>query len=89
MMTFLGGSRSCIGFKFAEMEIKQVLATLILRLHVALPANPNPLGHVKEIEWKLRVFHIPVVKRPAGDGVTPQVPLNVRLVREEDFKWQA
>jgi cytochrome P450 len=89
MMTFLGGSRSCIGFKFAEMEIKQVLATLILRLHVALPANPNPLGHVKEIEWKLRVFHIPVVKPPAGDGVTPQVPLNVRLVREEDFKWQA
>ncbi|KAG1717351.1 hypothetical protein EDB19DRAFT_1818091 [Suillus lakei] len=82
-MTFLGGSHSCIGFKFAEMEIKHVLATLILRLHVALPTELDPRRHVKEIEWKLRVFHIPVVRL----GVTPQVPLNVRSVREDDFKW--
>ncbi|KAG1781986.1 cytochrome P450 [Suillus placidus] len=87
MMTFLGGSRSCIGFKFAEMEIKQVLATLVLRLHFSLPTERNAQGDVKEIQWKLKGFHIPVVKAPAGDGVTPQVPLNVRSVREEDFKW--
>ncbi|KAG2153235.1 cytochrome P450 [Suillus clintonianus] len=87
MMTFLGGSRSCIGFKFAEMEIKQVLATLVLRLHFSLPTERNAQGHVKEIQWKLKGFHIPVVKSPAGDGVTPQVPLNVRQVREEDFIW--
>ncbi|OJA19423.1 hypothetical protein AZE42_02259 [Rhizopogon vesiculosus] len=83
MMTFLGGSRSCIGFKFAEMEI--IIASLMLRLHVALPTEPNAEGHVKEIQWKLGGSHIPVVKPPAGDGVTPQVPLNVRLVTEEDF----
>ncbi|KIK38713.1 hypothetical protein CY34DRAFT_90524 [Suillus luteus UH-Slu-Lm8-n1] len=87
MMTFLGGSRSCIGFKFAEMEIKEILAALILRLHFALPADPDANGHIKEIEWKLKAFHTPVVKSPAGDGVTPQVPLNVRMVREDDFAW--
>ncbi|KAG2153237.1 cytochrome P450, partial [Suillus clintonianus] len=85
MMTFLGGSRSCIGFKFAEMELKQVLATLVLRLHFSLPTERNAQGHVKEIQWKLQAFHIPVVKPPAGDGVTPQVPLNVRLVKKDDF----
>ncbi|KAG1878786.1 cytochrome P450, partial [Suillus subluteus] len=87
LITFLGGSRSCIGFKFAEMEIKQVLVTLILHLHVALLMEPNTTGYMKEIVWKLRVFHMPVVRPPAGDGMTLQVPLNVWSVREEDFKW--
>lgn len=87
MMTFLGGSRSCIGFKFAEMEFKEILAALILRLHFALPSDPDANGHIKEIQWKLKAFHTPVVKSPAGDGVTPQVPLNVRMVREDDFAW--
>lgn len=59
----------------------------MLRLHVALPTEPDAQGHVKEIQWKLKAFHIPVVSPPAGDGVTPQVPLNVRLVTEEDFLW--
>ncbi|KAG0707410.1 cytochrome P450, partial [Suillus ampliporus] len=85
MMTFLGGNRSCIGFKFAEMEMKEVLAALMLRLHFGLPTDPDANGDVKEIQWKLNAFFTPIVKTPAGDGVTPQVPLNVRLVREEDF----
>jgi cytochrome P450 len=87
MMTFLGGSRSCIGFKFAEMEMKQILAALVLRLHFVLPTDPDANGHTKEIQWKLKAFHTPVVKPPAGDGVSPAVPLKFRLVQEEDFKW--
>ncbi|KAG1802771.1 cytochrome P450 [Suillus plorans] len=87
MMTFLGGSRSCIGFKFAEMEMKQIIAAVVLRLHFVLPTDPDANGHIKEIEWKLKAFHTSVVKPPAGDGVTPAVPLNFRLVQEEDFKW--
>jgi hypothetical protein len=59
----------------------------MLSLHFALPTEPNAQGHVKEIQWKLRAFHIPVVKPPAGDGVTAQVPLNLRLVTEDDFVW--
>ncbi|KAI0047498.1 cytochrome P450, partial [Auriscalpium vulgare] len=78
MMTFLGGGRACIGFKFAEMEIKQVITALISTLHFSLPSN-------KDIYWKINVLQVPVVRPPYGDGVTPTVPLDVRLVRESDF----
>jgi len=87
MMTFQAGGRSCIGFKFAEMEMKEIIAALMLRLHFGLPTDADSNGHIKEIEWQLRGFHIPVVKPPAGDGITSQVPLNVRLVQEDDFIW--
>ncbi|KAG2345549.1 cytochrome P450 [Suillus weaverae] len=82
MMTFLTGNRSCIGFKFAEMEIKDALAALLPAIHFALPSEPDDNGNVKEIYWKTSVFHTPVVKAPAGDGETPQLPLSMRLVRE-------
>jgi len=59
----------------------------MLRVHFTLPTDPGDDGHIKEIEWKMKGFHIPVVKPPAGDGMTPQVPLNVRLVQEEDFRY--
>jgi len=82
MMTFLAGNRSCIGLKFAEMEIKDALATLVPDIDFALPSEPDENGHVKEIYWKMTGFHTPVVKVPAGDGETPQLPLSLRLVRE-------
>jgi cytochrome P450 len=82
MMTFLAGNRSCIGLKFAEMEIKDALATLVPDINFALPSEPDENGHVKEIYWKMTGFHTPVVKVPAGDGETPQLPLSLRLVRE-------
>lgn len=80
MMTFLVGNRSCIGFKFAEMEIKDVLATLLPAIHFALPSERDDNGNVKEIHWKMSGLHIPVVKAPAGDGETPHLPLSMRLV---------
>ncbi|KAG2121145.1 cytochrome P450 [Suillus cothurnatus] len=82
MMTFLAGNRSCIGLKFAEMEIKDVLATLVLDIHFALPSEPDENGHVKETHWNMTGFHKPVVKAPAGDGETPHLPLSLRLVQE-------
>nr|BAK09473.1 cytochrome P450 [Postia placenta] len=78
MMTFLGGGRACIGFKFAEMEMNQVLTTLLSTLHFSLPAE-------KEIYWKMNGLQVPVVRPPAGDGQTPQVPLKIRLVRDDDY----
>lgn len=82
MMTFLAGNRSCIGFKFAEMEIKDVLATLLPYIRFALPSAPDNNGNVKEIYWKMGGFHTPVVKAPAGDGQTSQLPLSMQLIRE-------
>jgi hypothetical protein len=62
---------------------EQVNASLMLRIHIGLPTEPNAEGCVKEIQW--RGFHIPVVQPPAGDGMTSQLPLNVWLVTEKDF----
>ncbi|GJE85445.1 cytochrome P450 [Phanerochaete sordida] len=85
MMTFLGGPRACIGFKFSEMEAKQVLATLLPRLHFAPPSAVDERGNKKEVYWMMSGPQIPVVRPPFGDGTTAQVPLDVRLARDEDF----
>ncbi|KZT05458.1 cytochrome P450 [Laetiporus sulphureus 93-53] len=85
MMTFLGGGRACIGFKFAEMELKQVVATLLPALSLELPSEPDESGNVKEIYWKMNGLQVPVVRLPFGDDRTPQVPLTIRRVEERDF----
>ncbi|KAH7890951.1 cytochrome P450 [Phlebopus sp. FC_14] len=65
MMSFLGGSRACIGFKFAEMEIKVVLAVLLEKFKFSLP---------QKVRWQMTIVASPVV-----DGKA-RLPLNVELV---------
>ena len=67
------------------MASEQVLATLLPRLHFALPSQTNADGKAKEIFWKMSGPQIPVVQPPFGDGMSPQVPLDVRRVKAEDF----
>jgi hypothetical protein len=69
------------GFKFAEMELKQVLATLLLSFHFSPSEKP--------VEWKMAGLQSPVVPAPQGDGITPQMPLTLRRVVEDDFKFTA
>lgn len=86
MMTFLGGGRACIGFKFAEMEIKQIITTLVSSMHFSLPSATDEHGNRKEIYWMMNGLQVPVVRAPFGDGKTAQIPLDIRKVlREEDF----
>ncbi|KAI0333103.1 cytochrome P450 [Cubamyces sp. BRFM 1775] len=69
LMTFIGGSRACIGFKFAELEMKIVLATL-------LPAFKFELSD-KPIFWNAAGITYPSVgdyKRP------PEMPLKVIMI---------
>ncbi|KAF7369851.1 Leukotriene-B(4) omega-hydroxylase 2 [Mycena sanguinolenta] len=51
-MTFVGGSRSCIGFKFVQLELKVVLSVLLrcyrfsvasdrIRWKMGSPASPT------------------------------------------------
>lgn len=54
-------------------------------MQFSLPSTPDENGNVKEIYWKMNGLQVPVVRPPVGDNQTAQVPLNVRLVREEDF----
>jgi len=61
---------------------EDALATLVSDIHFALPSEPDENWHMKEIYWKVTGLHVLVVKSPAGDGETPQLPLSLRLVRE-------
>ncbi|KAF8483085.1 hypothetical protein JB92DRAFT_1659635 [Gautieria morchelliformis] len=86
MMTLLGGGRACIGFKFAEMEIKQILLTILSHIYLSLPASVDDNGHPKEIYWKMSGLQVPVVRTPAGFNSIPQMPLDVRLIHDADFQ---
>ncbi|TFK75132.1 cytochrome P450-like protein [Pluteus cervinus] len=69
LMTFIGGSRACIGFKFSQLEMKVVLAVLLEKFRFA------PSG---EIVWAMNG-----ITTPYGKGSTvPSLPLKVSLVSE-------
>ena len=63
------------------------MSTLLSTMHFSLPSSLDKDGNKKEIYWKYDGIQVPIVIPPGGDGVTPQVPLDVRRVREEDFAY--
>ncbi|KZP14942.1 cytochrome P450 [Athelia psychrophila] len=68
MMTFLGGSRGCIGFKFSQLEMKVVMCVLLESFAFSL-SN-------KDIMWNMGG-----IVTPSVDGnVKPQLPLIVSKV---------
>ncbi|KAH9890480.1 cytochrome P450 [Cubamyces lactineus] len=70
LMTFIGGSRSCIGFKFAQLEMKIVLATLLPAFKFELSDTP--------IFWNAAGITYP----SAGDYSTkPEMPLRLTMIR--------
>ncbi|KAJ3565767.1 hypothetical protein NP233_g7436 [Leucocoprinus birnbaumii] len=62
LLTFLGGGRACIGFKFSQLEMKVVLSVLISTFRFELPED-------REITWKMTGIVKPYV------GSEPQMPL--------------
>ncbi|KAH9914354.1 cytochrome P450 [Fomitopsis serialis] len=67
-MTFSGGKRACIGFKFSEMEMKVVLSILLSNFTF------EPSG--KQIEWNVGVVWYPTVGK---ENNNPELPLKVGL----------
>ncbi|OSD07831.1 cytochrome P450 [Trametes coccinea BRFM310] len=71
LMTFLGGGRACIGFQFAVLEIKVVLASLLANFAFA----PSP---GKPVFWN----HSGIVYPSLGmDSPAPEMWLNVERYR--------
>jgi cytochrome P450 len=70
-MTFIGGGRSCIGFKFSQLEMKVVLSQIIPMFRFA-PSKA-------EIIWKLTGFSNPTVKGSA-EPLRSRLPLIVSRV---------
>ncbi|CAA7268267.1 unnamed protein product [Cyclocybe aegerita] len=70
LMTFLGGGRACVGFKFSQLEMKAVLSLIVEDLEFSLPAG-------KEIYWQFNP-----VASPNTDpkGQMPTMPLKVKYV---------
>ncbi|KAI0059662.1 cytochrome P450 [Artomyces pyxidatus] len=66
-MTFSAGGYSCIGFKFAELELKVVLAHLVRSFRF----SPSQ----SEIVWKYGGLTTPSVK--GSDAVGPKLPMVV------------
>ncbi|KAJ3921771.1 cytochrome P450, partial [Lentinula edodes] len=73
LMTFNGGSRSCIGFKFSQLEMKVVIAMLVENFKFSTPQN-------KEIFWQMSGIASPVVVGGGNFG-HPQLPLIVELAK--------
>ncbi|KAI1782173.1 cytochrome P450 [Ganoderma leucocontextum] len=70
LMSFHGGSRSCIGFKYAQLELKVVLAVLVANFTFA-PSD-------KEIVWNNAGVAYPSVGK---ESKTPEMPLRVSAIR--------
>ncbi|VDC01004.1 unnamed protein product [Peniophora sp. CBMAI 1063] len=70
LMTFLGGSRSCIGFRFSQLVMKTTLATIIPSFHFA-PGE-------QEVTWRYFGVLSPGVK---SGHASPDLPLRVTLLR--------
>ncbi|KAF7800123.1 hypothetical protein EIP86_011368 [Pleurotus ostreatoroseus] len=69
LMTFLGGGRSCIGFKFSQLEMKVVLAVLLRSFKFSLSG--------KDIVWNLAGVNYPTVGKTSSK---PSMPLKVEVI---------
>jgi len=72
IMSFLGGSRACIGYNFSTLEMKYVIFTLILNFEIT-PALP-----ARMIQRKSGIVLRPCVK--GEDDGRPQLPLLIKPV---------
>ncbi|EPT01796.1 hypothetical protein FOMPIDRAFT_1048392 [Fomitopsis schrenkii] len=70
LMTFSGGKRACIGFKFSEMEMKVVLSILVSNFTFEFSDKP--------IEWNVGGVMYPTVGKESNK---PELPLKVGLYK--------
>ncbi|KAL1682617.1 cytochrome P450 [Schizophyllum commune] len=65
LMTFLGGGRSCIGFKFSQLEMKVVLVELLDAFKLA--------ASDKELKWRMSVIVSPYLQDQPERSQLPSV----------------
>ncbi|OSD02143.1 cytochrome P450 [Trametes coccinea BRFM310] len=70
LMTFIGGSRACIGFKFSQLEMKVVLATLIPAFQFDMSDKP--------IFWNAAGVAYPSTHE---ESTKPEMPMMVTRIR--------
>ncbi|KAI0355907.1 cytochrome P450 [Trametes cingulata] len=70
LMTFIGGGRACIGFKFSQLEMKVILSLLLSNFAFELSDKP--------IAWNISGIRFPTV---GVNSKSPALPLKVSLLR--------
>ncbi|KAE9392893.1 cytochrome P450 [Gymnopus androsaceus JB14] len=70
LMTFIGGGRSCIGFKFSQLEMKVVVSVLVGSFKF------SPSVKDSEIIWQMNAVTAPIV----GTDNHPQLPIGISLI---------
>ncbi|KAJ6533383.1 cytochrome P450 [Mycena vulgaris] len=73
MLTFLGGTRSCIGYRFSLVEMKALLFALVRDLEFELAVPGTDVGRKSG-----NVTQLPMLRSEPKAG--PQLPLRVRPV---------
>ncbi|KAL4249729.1 Cytochrome P450 superfamily protein [Abortiporus biennis] len=71
LMTFLGGGRSCIGFKYAQLEMKIVISVLLESFKF------TPAECASDITWNLAGVKYPTVGKLNNH---PSLPIKVELI---------
>ncbi|PCH40522.1 cytochrome P450 [Wolfiporia cocos MD-104 SS10] len=71
LMTFMGGKRACIGFKFSEMEMKAILSVMLITFVFELTDKP--------IAWNISVVWYPTV---GTESNIPEMPIKIRFLQE-------
>lgn len=69
LLTFLGGARSCLGFKFSQLEIKVILVLLLEKIEFSLSD--------KNIVWQMNSIVMPNVDM---DSTISTLPMKLSLV---------
>ncbi|KAF7378474.1 Cytochrome P450 [Mycena sanguinolenta] len=76
-LSFLGGNRSCIGMKYAEVELKTVLIALVENFEFA------PAPGQEELKWRLSLVQNPAL--PGREHLEkPELPLLVTIVKDAE-----
>ncbi|KAK7684461.1 hypothetical protein QCA50_012408 [Cerrena zonata] len=71
LMTFNGGGRSCIGFKFSQLEMKVVLSVLLDSFRVSMTDTG------KSVIWNMAGIRYPTVGKESRDA---EFPMNIMPV---------
>ncbi|KAI0035974.1 cytochrome P450 [Vararia minispora EC-137] len=74
-LSFLGGSRACIGYRFSVMEMKAIIYTLVRTFRFSLAADPA------DIQVRLPGITRPYLRNQIDKG--PQLPLWVCPIEDE------
>jgi len=70
LLTFLGGGRSCIGFKFSQLEMKVVLALFLESLEFSLSD--------KSVFWQMTAISTPII---GSENLLPTLPMVISLAK--------